>query len=360
MKNLVCRVDSGLNIGSGHLMRCITLANNLKKHLDLECTFITRDNKNNFNDIIIQNGFNVLRLDGPETNENIEMYSEWLGTSQRNDVHQSLSILNLNGINTIDILVVDHYALDIEWEENFRGIAKKLIVIDDLANREHCCDILLDQNIAPNYMSRYDNLVPQNCKKFLGIAYCLLRDDFLDAKASIKARNKLCNIVIFFGGVDKDNATLTLLSVLGEKLVEFGLIRVVVGKSNPARAEIKAFCDQYSNCIYLEQVPNMAEIFSMSDLAIGAGGATTGERIFLGLPSIVFSLADNQVEVCRYLHEQNYITYLGDQKNIASCDIINELDNFINLPMLLNEKSIKLLDVGESKLSKLIQEVTCD
>jgi UDP-2,4-diacetamido-2,4,6-trideoxy-beta-L-altropyranose hydrolase len=357
MKKLVFRVDSGLNIGSGHLMRCITLANNLVRKIKLECIFITRNNNGNFNDIIIQNGFNVLLLDGPELSSNIDGYLEWLGTSQENDAVQTLSILSKNGVEKIDILVIDHYALDIEWESNFIDITSKLVVIDDLADRKHYCDILLDQNIAPNYMSRYDKITPVNTKKFLGIAYCLLRDDFLRAKESIKAREKLSNIVVFFGGVDKDNATLHLLSLLNEKLNIFQVVRVIVGKSNPFKNEIKEFCDKYDNCIYLEQVSNMAEIFSKSDLAIGAGGATTGERIYLGLPSLVFSLADNQVEVSEYLHKNNYITFLGDQSEITTCNIISELDKYINSPHLLKEQSMKLLAIGESKLSQLIQEI---
>ena len=360
MKNLVFRVDSGFNIGSGHVMRCITLANNLKKHIKLECAFVTRDNDGNFNDIIIRNGFNVLLLDGPEFNKNIENYSEWLGTSQVNDAVQTLAVLKNNDVEKIDILVVDHYALDLDWEGRFRNVTNKLVVIDDLANREHCCDILLDQNIAPNYLTRYDTLTPVNSKKFLGIAYCLLRDDFLLARKSVKAREKLCNIVIFFGGVDKDNATLQLLSALHEKLEIFVSVRVIVGKSNPFKHQVKEFCSKYNNCHYLEQVSNMSELLCKSDLAIGAGGATNGERIYLGLPSIVFSLADNQVEVSKYLHAKGYVTFLGDQNKIEGNNIISELDKYINSPRLLKKQSMKLLDVGESKLSQLIQEIACD
>jgi UDP-2,4-diacetamido-2,4,6-trideoxy-beta-L-altropyranose hydrolase len=360
MKNIVFRVDSGFNIGSGHLMRCITLANHLKKSIKLFCTFITRDNNGNFTEIIIKNGFNVLLLDGPEPNINIEGYSEWLGTSQINDADQTLSLLKNNNIDKIDILVVDHYALDVQWEIRFKDITNKFVVIDDLADREHFCNILLDQNIAPNYLTRYDNLTPRECKKFLGIAYCLLREDFLRAKLSIKPRDKLCNIVIFFGGVDKDNATFKLLFSLREKLKVFEFVSVIVGKSNPFKYDIKEFCNTYDNCHYLEQVSNMAEIFSESDLAIGAGGATTGERIFLGLPSIVFSLADNQVEVSNYLHEKNYITFLGDQSEILNTNITSELDKYINSPNLLKDQSMKLLAVGESKLSQLIHEIADD
>ena len=360
MKNLVFRVDSGFNIGSGHLMRCLTLANNLNKSAKYECTFITRDHGGNFNDLITLNGYKIILLKSSDLNKKVNGFSQWLGTSQQVDATQTLAVLKENCLENIEILVVDHYALDIHWEKQFRDISKKLVVIDDLANREHCCDIILDQNIAPNYSKRYDNLIPVNSKRYLGISYCLLREDFLIAKASIKARSKLSNIVIFFGGVDKDNATLKLLKFLNEKLAVFEVVNVIVGQSNPFKDQIKEFCDKYDNCYYLEQVSNMAEIFSQSDLAIGAGGATTGERIFLGLPSIVFSLADNQVEVSKYLHEKNYITFLGDQSEIETSNINSVLDKYINSPHLLKEQSMKLLAVGESKLSQLIQDIALD
>lgn len=354
MKNLVIRVDSGLVIGSGHLMRCITLAKNLMKKADLRCIFVARGHQYNFNEVITRNGFKVVLLDKPSTCKN---YSAWLGTSQDNDARQTHKALKNNGITKVDILIVDHYALDIQWESQFRQIAKKIVVIDDLANRKHCCDILLDQNMAPHFSTRYDDLIPKGCKKFLGIAYCLLRDDFFTAKVSIKVRERLNNVLIFFGGVDKNNATLSLLHVLEKELGVFRTINVVVGQSNPYKHQIHAFCLRFNNCNYLEQVSNMAEIIALSDIAIGAGGATTGERIFLGLPSIVFSLADNQVEVARYLDENEYITYLGDQREIMTCDIVFELKRYVRFPDLLKERSIKLLTVSESKLSKLIQEI---
>ena len=358
--NVVFRVDSGLRIGSGHLMRCLALAENLRKFAECECIFIARDHKGNFTELISRNGFKLIIIKNTDLNENIYGFSEWLGTSQKIDAMQTLAVLKEHSLESIDILVIDHYALDIEWENKLRYISKKIIVIDDLADREHYCDIILDQNIAPNYEKRYDDLVPVNCRKYLGISYCLLREEFLISKTTVKARTKLRNIVIFFGGVDKDNATLKLLVLLKKKLAIFDTINVVVGQSNPFKDQVKTFCMEHNNCNYLEQVSNMAEIYSQSDLAIGAGGATTGERIFLGLPSIVFSLADNQVEVAKYLDEKDYITFLGDQSGIEKSNIIPELDKYIISPHLLKEKSSKLLLASESKLHQFIKDVTAD
>ncbi|MDB9972524.1 UDP-2,4-diacetamido-2,4,6-trideoxy-beta-L-altropyranose hydrolase [Oceanospirillaceae bacterium] len=360
MKNLVFRVDSGFNIGSGHLMRCLTLANNLNKSSKYKCTFITRNHCGNFNELINLNNFKIILPKISELNNKVNGFSEWLGTSQQIDAAQTLSALKENFIEKIDILVIDHYSLDIQWEKQFRDMSKKIVVVDDLANREHCCDMILDQNIAPNYAKRYDNLIPVNSKKYLGISYCLLREEFFIAKVTVKARSKLNNLVIFFGGVDKDNATLKLLNTLNEKLALFEVVNVIVGQSNSFKDQVKAFCQGYDNCYYLEKVSNMAEIFSQSDLAIGAGGATTWERIFLGLPSIVFSLADNQVEIAEYLNRKNYITFLGDQSEIETSEITLELDKYVNSPHLLREQSMKLLTVAESKLSLLIKDIALD
>lgn len=357
---VVFRVDSGLNIGSGHLMRCLALAENLKKTAKCECTFITRNHSGNFNKLVARTGFNIIILQNSELNEKVCDFSEWLGTSQKVDARQTLAALKQHALENIDILVIDHYALDIKWEKQFRNISKKIIVIDDLANRQHCCDIILDQNIAPNYAKRYDKLVPVNTRKYLGLSYCLLREEFIISKNTVKSRVKLSKIVIFFGGVDKDNATSKLLFLLKEKLVKFESVNVVVGQANPFKGQVKAFCEGLNNCHYLEQVSNLAEIYSQSDLAIGAGGATTGERIYLGLPSIVFSLADNQVEVAKYLDAKNYITFLGDQGGIEKSNIILELEKYINSPHLLKEQSMKLLAVSESKLNQFVHDIIFD
>ena len=355
MKNIIFRVDSGFEIGSGHLMRCVTLAKNLEKQGSFRCMFLTRPNDGNFTDIIVKSGFRVILLVNDSIiGRNSVDYVEWLGTSQEHDASQCLKALE---DHEIDILVVDHYALDIQWEMNFVKLSKKIVVIDDLANRKHCCDIILDQNMAPDYLTRYDNLVPKKCKKFTGISYCLLRDDFIRIKKSINVRKKMKSLLIFFGGVDKDNATLLILIELEGYLNKFIEVKVVVGQHNPFRNLVKGFCDKYDNCTYLEQVDNMAELMAKADISIGAGGATTGERIFLGLPSIVFSLADNQVEVSKYLHEKKYICYLGDQDRIKTSNIIAELEKFMHSPNLLQNESNNLLKIGESQLRRFIYEI---
>jgi UDP-2,4-diacetamido-2,4,6-trideoxy-beta-L-altropyranose hydrolase len=360
MKNIVFRVDSGTHIGSGHVMRCITLALQLKQKEQVNCFFITREHKGHFNEVIIKHGLKVICLKNSDISNNMPEFSKWLGTSQQDDVNATQQALLFHEIDNIELLIVDHYALDIYWETKFKSYCNKLIVIDDLANRKHYCDILLDQNLAPNYLTRYDLLTPKNCKKFLGITYCLLQDDFARLKSSVKVRNKMENLLIFFGGVDKDNATFSLLNVLKEKFNLFKTINVVVGRSNPNKTLIESFCNKYKNLKYHEQIPSMAKLMLEADISIGAGGATTGERIFLGLPSILFSVAENQKSVAEYLEKRFIIKFLGDQKDITNGKVITEIENHANNPNALKKNSIKLIHMSQNKSYKFIDELLCN
>jgi UDP-2,4-diacetamido-2,4,6-trideoxy-beta-L-altropyranose hydrolase len=355
--NIVFRVDSSITIGTGHVMRCITLAKRLVTEHDVNILFITRENKGSIDEFIEKSGFKVITLSTINNSERLEQYLPWLGTSQEVDAIQTLETLEKINISSIDVLIIDHYSLDIKWEKKLKNKTKKIIVIDDLADRKHLCDILLDQNMAPNYGSRYNELVPSECKKFLGISYCLLRDDFFQYQKITKPRNTLKNLFIFFGGIDKDNATLKSLYSIESMIEVFDQINVVVGKFNPHKKEIRSFIKQHKNVTYLEQVSNIAELMFQADLSIGAGGATTGERITLGLPSIVFSMAENQNAVSKHLDKLGYITFLGGIENITQLNLESILQAYIDKPTKLFNVSHTLLDLSKSKLHNLTSEI---
>lgn len=355
--NIIFRVDSSITIGTGHVMRCITLAKRLVKEQDTNIFFITRENTGSINEFIETSGFKVITLSVITNSESLEQYLPWLGASQEIDAMQTLAALEKINITSIDILIIDHYSLDIKWEKKLKNKTKKIVVIDDLADRKHICDILLDQNIAPNYAARYNELVPPECKKFLGISYCLLRDDFFQYQEITRPKNNLKNLFIFFGGIDKDNATLKSLYSIESMIKVFDQVNVVVGKFNPHKKEISSFIKQYNNVTYLEQVPNIAELMFQADLSIGAGGATTGERITLGLPSIVFSMAENQNAVSKHLDELGYITFLGGIESITELNLEPILQAYIDKPTKLFNVSHTLLGLSKSKLHNLSAEI---
>jgi UDP-2,4-diacetamido-2,4,6-trideoxy-beta-L-altropyranose hydrolase len=191
---ILIRTDASVQIGTGHVMRCLTLADELRGR-GAEVIFVCREFDGNLCGYIEEKGYIVHRLPVSDATEqgdqNIEIglkHTAWLGADCQTDVEQVEEIIK-DLESPPDWLVVDHYALDERWEECLRSYCKKIMVIDDLADRPHNCDLLLDQNFYENLESRYDGLVPPQCKKFLGPKYALLRPEFRESVPSASPDN---------------------------------------------------------------------------------------------------------------------------------------------------------------------------
>ena len=218
--------------------------------------------------------------------------------------------------------------------------AYDIFVIDDLANRKHDCDILLDQNFYLNKDERYKGLVPKHCKLLLGPQYALLRDEFYEAKGKMKSRGgKLNNILVFYGGVDTTDETSKAIKALRRLKANGELpdveITIVVGGSNARKDDIDIFC-QKAGFKYLCQVNNMAELMAEADLMLGAGGTTTWERCFLTLPSIVTAVAENQFQICEDCATAGILYYLGHWDKVAMDDIYQAIIEFKNTKMSIS------------------------
>ena len=297
---IVFRCDASIQIGSGHVMRCLTLADELARQ-GAECIFICRRHHGNLIEEIQQQGYKVyaLPLENDlyiETkNKTALSHADWLASTQYRDAELSLSI-----VKTLqpDWLIVDHYSLDEIWEKGLQPYCKKIMVIDDLADRKHHCDVLLDQNFGRDPQD-YAAHVNEDCKLLCGSKYALLRPEFAAWRGySLERRqhNKLASILINLGGVDKDNVTTKILKVLQTKsLPDHCSITIVMGATSPWIEAVKqqAAIMQWRTVVKVG-VNNMAEIMGNSNLAIGAAGSTSWERCCLGLPTIMLVLADNQ------------------------------------------------------------------
>lgn len=315
--NIVIRTDASTLIGSGHVMRCLTLAEELRQ-AGAEVGFITRNHEGNLNDLIRNKGFKLYELPAVtqvmSNNSTRVEYAAWFGTSQENDASETIEILK---DNQPDWLIVDHYAIDEVWERLVRFYVKKTMVIDDLADRKHECDLLLNQNYVSGEHQRYDDLILPSCTMLLGPQYALLRKEFTKAREDLKPRDGSVNrVFVFFGGVDPDNMTEKALEALSTK--EFGHIHadVVIGVANPYRAAISNAVKQRPRTTLYVQVDNIAELMAKADLALCAGGTTTWERFCLGLPSIVVTIADNQVPFTRDLHQDGLLRWLGTSQGV--------------------------------------------
>ena len=318
------RVDASLQMGTGHVMRCLTLANVLKRQGN-ECHFICREHPGHLIGHIRDQGFEVHVLPIEESTQlNTEArtglaHAGWLGATQEQDAAGCSAILCQLGTHW---LVVDHYALDACWELALKPHYQKLMVIDDLADRPHGCDLLLDQTFGRDAKD-YASWTPEACTLLCGSRYSLLRPDFSALREySLKRREQtqLQHLLITMGGVDKDNATGQILEALkATALPQACRISVVMGSTAPWLAEVRQLAAHMPWPTEVKVgISDMAQLMADSDLAIGAAGATTWERCCLGLPTVMVVLADNQKLAAEILDSAHAVIKLALGENMGT------------------------------------------
>lgn len=290
---IVFRTDANLVIGTGHFVRCLTLADELRRS-GAHIFFVARDLPWHLQQMLSEYSICYRALPKIETAHNTDElpHATWLQTSQAHDAEQTLAAL---GAGSWDWLVVDHYALDHRFETPLRAIAQRVLVIDDLADRVHDCDVLLDQNFYYDQQQRYLGRVPAHCRLLLGPSFALLRPEFKATRQQLQARTgDVHNILVFFGGVDADNRTGQVLDVLINLNLDIQ-VNVVIGQQHPQKEKIEQQCAQHHFKCHV-QTNQMAMLMAQADLAIGAGGTSVWEKSSLGLPSVCIATADNQVQ----------------------------------------------------------------
>lgn len=305
----VFRVDSSTQTGIGHVMRCLTLAEQLRCK-GAECSFISRDLTGNLNSHISRSGFLVNSLIGDCGGvEDVSSSLPWSNFEWQVDAHQTSEILIGS---PPDWLVVDHYAIDEKWESAVSTHCRKLMVIDDLANRPHQCDLLLDQNYYRDSEKRYAGLLPPHCVTFLGPQFVLLRNEFLIAKGKLKNRDGIVRrVMIFFGGTDPLDQTIMAINALNDVRDPKLHVDVIVGATNEKRSTIQELCASIPHFNFHINVSNMAELILQADLCIGAGGSAMWERCYLGLPTVTVVCADNQLRTTLDVASIGAIEFLG-------------------------------------------------
>ena len=311
----VFRVDASLEMGSGHVMRCLTLADELTR-CSFKCVFISRKQSGDLTEAIKERGYDIYELPECKTSTDTHLtHSHWLKGCWEKDAEESEAVLKKL---ESDWLVVDHYGIDESWEQKLRGNVRNILVIDDLADRKHACDVLIDQNLGQTD-ALYRLLVPQDCLILTGSQYAMLRPEFVNYRQrSLEYRNgktQIERVLITMGGVDKGNHTQKALNALNSSdLPDKTEVIVVLGKQSIWFAQVKSHVARSRlNIRVLSNVSNMAELMSRSDLAIGAAGSTSWERCCLGLPTLMFILADNQKGIAKAL-EGNGAAMLVSQK----------------------------------------------
>ena len=344
------RVDSGYDIGFGHAIRCLALAQTLKK-MNFEICFISKKERGNISKLFVDKGFTVYYIQNS--------YSKSKKNDIiKNDVNQTVKIITKHKAKS-SWIIVDHYDLDFKWEKSLRKFVDKIIVIDDLA-RKHDCNLLLDQNYNKNLKTRYNKLVPRKCVKLLGPKYALLRNEFSVLRKIVKPRKNFKKILISFGGSDPTNETgkvLSAIKILKTKKQFLKEVDVVISNSNKNKNKIKQLCNSIPNAKFYQNIYNIGRVMCKADLAVGAGGSSTWERFCLGLPAIVSIVADNQKETTEALAKKECLINVGLAKNLA---VKKYVEIFENLDMKklrrISKNSLRVVDGnGSVRVAKKIR-----
>lgn len=333
-------------------MRDLTLARELRNRR-ANCMFVCREHEGHLIDLIRQADFEVsilpqktLPFDVQQmSSSHLPTYSTWIGADLLVDAQETINAIK--GTKP-DWLVVDHYAIDCKWESALRPYVEKILVIDDLANRHHDCDILLDQNLKQDYLNCYNSLVPQNCTRLLGPEYALLQPQYAELHPKTPPRlDPIQRIFVYFGAADNSGLTLRTLKALKLVIRDDISVDVVINPTHPDYQEVKTFASRNINIH--ETVPSLSLMMVSADLAIGACGATSWERCCLGLPSIVITLADNQIPIASELEKLGVIKWIGNHNTVTISDIALSIQAAFDKPDLFREWSSQCRQLLDGK-----------
>ena len=342
------RTDASLEIGTGHVIRCLTLADALRER-GAECRFICREHEGHLISLIGERGYKVGALPRPDDYEvDFETHlgpQKWLGVDWRTDLAQTKQCL---GDDNVDWLIVDNYGLDHRWESEMRVVCDRIMVIDDLADRRHECNLLLDQNYGSS-VELYAGLLLADCKQLHGPEFALLKSVYAERRIKLRAHTgNIKRVLIYFGG-GSDPMDLTGMALRAFKSRELEKIEldIVVGSGYLHIDELEVEARGRSKTKIYSNLPDLSDLMIKADLAIGAGGSTTWERCCLGLPSIIIGTADNQSTACKALASEGTIKFLGYVGAVTFETLKKEIICLLNLPeqlILFSEKSRRMVD----------------
>lgn len=344
-KKILIRCDSSKLIGIGHVMRCLNLAERLRDH-GHDLLFVCRDLKNNIAQFIEKRQFKTIILKAPELNLDFpQPEDKWL------EVPLTQELEEINSIITHykpDWVIVDHYAIGTEWEMNVSSFGCKILAIDDTFRR-HIVDSILDQNFQSDHYSKWLETKTSARSYYLGPRYCLLSKKYKKDLRNLKPIDeKAKNILGFFGG--SDPAKMSELFIEACKLLheEDFIFTLIIGPANERRFEIEEKANSAKvNTIYATD--DMYSLLQDSDLYVGAGGSTNWERCFLGLPALIISGGNNQIELAKNLAKIGSCSYLGKHEDIEPSFLAKEMKSLGNdkLKRISQRENSLKLEVSE-------------
>ncbi|AMA08229.1 UDP-2,4-diacetamido-2,4,6-trideoxy-beta-L-altropyranose hydrolase [Picosynechococcus sp. PCC 73109] len=341
--NILIRADASSEIGTGHVMRCLALAQTLQAS-DFTVTFLMVEATSPL----------VERL----TAENIQLT---YGLSTPGSLEDAKQTVNLAQKLQADWGVVDGYQFGAEYQKILKEAGLKILFFDDYGHAQHYyADIVLNQNLGTNpdwYRQReaYTQL-------FLGCSYSLLRKEFWSWQGWQRAIAPVAKkILVTLGGGDPDNVTLKVIHALQQiKNTELDIL-VVVGGTNPHYVQLQGAIQTMTlNLRLVKNVTNMPELMAWADLVIAAGGSTNWELAFMGLPTVVITIADNQRDIARKLDQMGVVINLGWHLNVTEKVIAQTVSQLLNNPQQrhsMSQAARQLIDgQGSQRVVAKMQE----
>jgi UDP-2,4-diacetamido-2,4,6-trideoxy-beta-L-altropyranose hydrolase len=348
------RVDASRVLSLGHLTRCLTLADALKAR-GATIVFVSAPSTAVWRAMVGARGYEI-RFLSFDSVEGAAASDDRLPWGWRADADATLAALS----EALDWLIVDHYALDAQWERAVRPSGTKLMVIDDLADRSHDCDLLLDQNAQDETKDRYAGLVPPTARRLIGPHYALLRPQFAAARGRMRD-GSVKRILVFMSATDPKGATLLALEALSLGSLTAFPVDVIIGSASPHLKAIEARAATRGQTELHVDTENMAALCAGADLAIGAGGVAALERCCLGLPSLTLSLAANQEPGLATLAAAGAVRRVGAVEDWTAVDLADEIERLIDEKdalVSLSERSAALVDgLGAARCASAVAGV---
>ena len=350
------RLDASPKIGTGHLMRCLSLASHLKKK-GFSSDFITSGLENSLMQLISEQGHKHHKIEKKENYNNYFQNQDYFYLDNIFDAEKTIQIIKEE--KQPSSIIIDHYGIDSEWHKKLQSYCKKLIVIDDIANRKFECDVLMNPTYDFN-KSSYDNLVSESCLKLIGAEYALIRPEFLEIRPKSKkkrsANKDLKEILIFMsGGLSLDEEIILILNVLDS--IEWPYkpkINLVLNNNDPLIKTLNT-----NNLVFdldiniLSDVRNMAQLMHDSDLAIGSAGTASWERCCMGLPTLVKVIADNQKQIANKLENVGAISTWSNEYDLKRKlkSLISSSENLFQM----SQRAFSIVDgKGVSRLADIL------
>jgi UDP-2,4-diacetamido-2,4,6-trideoxy-beta-L-altropyranose hydrolase len=327
---VLIRADAEVAIGTGHVMRCATIGMRLKQQGAL-VYFAGNLFSDKLSNWLKGKGFKVSDFKHSGA-------FDW-----KSDLEKTISIAA--NLGKIDLLIVDHYILSKDWEVGMRNYVKRILVIDDLANRCHDCDILLDPNLRRNSEIRYNNLVPHYTKMFTGPKFALIRSEFYAPELLRDRDGTVRRILIFLGGTDPGNQIIKIiLAIKSLHHLSFECV-IVLGPAHPEKELVHTSANGMLNMKIFNSTNSMAHLMSEADLAIGTCGGAAWERCILGLPTLAVVTAENQREDAEIMDRLGAIENLGNADDVSVSKWSNALYRASSEPERIRQMAKKSQDI---------------